>query len=93
MRSPALLGAGGTEHSEVAEDVLQGDAGVAELQLLGGGGHARSALLELAAGADVAVDLHHKGSMGLWRARRNGGMSVPGGLPERPLCTTTGGSV
>ena len=38
----------------------------------GGGGHALSSLLELPAGADVAVNLCHAGSMCLWNSSRNG---------------------
>ena len=44
--------------------------------------------MELPAGADVAVELRQKGNIGLWRVRRNGEMSVPEGLPERPVCGT-----
>ena len=50
----------------------RGYAGLPELQVLGGGVHARSALLELPAGADVAVNLCHAGSIRLWNSPRKG---------------------
>ena len=57
-------------------DVVPGYAGPPELQVLGGGVHARSALLELPAGADVAVNLCHAGSIRLWNSPRKGKVSL-----------------
>ena len=72
MPAAALPGAGGTGGADVAVDVVPRHACTPELQLLGDGGHARSSLLELPAGADVAVNLCHAGSMCLWNSSRNG---------------------
>ena len=51
--SLALLSAGGAGDADVAVDVVQGNAGPPELQLLRGGVHPGDPLLEPAAGADV----------------------------------------
>ena len=91
MPAPALLGARGTGHPDVAEDVGQGDASTTELQLLGRRVHTSDALLELPAGADVTVELTHKLSIRLWDALGNGELSVVWAAPKTPVCATQKG--
>ena len=50
MPAPPLLGASGAGDADVAVDVIQGNAGPTELELLGRGIHARDPFLEPAAG-------------------------------------------
>ena len=70
--SLAPLSTGGAGDADVAVDIGQGHVGSQELQLLGGGIHARDPLLEPPAGADVAENRAHAGSIRLWNASRNG---------------------
>lgn len=57
VSAAALLGVGGSGNANVSVDVGPGNDGSLELQLLGERVHARSSLLDLPAGADVAVNL------------------------------------
>ena len=84
MPDLALPGAGGAGDSDVAEDVFQRDADTTELELLGGGVHARGTLLELPAGTDVAVELRRKFSIRLGCGPGNGEMSAPRTSPKTP---------
>ena len=59
MPTTPLLGTGGAGDSHVSEDVLLGHSHPPELALLGRGVHAGDALLETAAGPDVAVESVH----------------------------------
>ena len=56
-------------------DAVQGNAGPTELQLLEGGIHPRDPFLEPAAGADVAENEGHAGSIRLWNSSHNVKMS------------------
>ena len=88
MSAAALLGVGGSGNANVSVDVGPGNDGSLELQLLGEGVHPRDPFLEPPAGADVAINRGHPGSIGLWNSSRNGEMS---GVAQRsilPVCVT-----
>ena len=71
-RALRSLGARGAGNADVAVDVVPRHACTPELDLLGRLVHYRDdSLLELLAGADVAVNLCHAGSMCLWNSSRN----------------------
>ena len=72
MPSLAPLSTYGAGDADVTVDVGQGHADSPELQLLGGGIHARDPFLEPPAGADAAENRGHAGSIRLWNSSRNG---------------------
>ena len=91
-RQPPLLGAGG---ADVAVDLIPGYARLAELHLLGRGGHPGGTLLEPAAGPDIAVSLHHTGSLRLWHTfygtpSATGECSANRGVPYSPFAEQPG---
>ena len=72
MPSLAPLSTYGAGNADVSVDVGPGNDGSPELQLLGEGVHPRDPFLEPPAGADVAINRGHAGSIGLWNSSRNG---------------------
>ena len=91
-RQPPLLGAGG---ADVAVDLIPGYARLAELHLLGRGVHPGGTLLEPAPGPDIAVSLHHTGSLRLWHTfcgtpSATGECSANRGVPYSPFAEQPG---
>ena len=88
MPATLSLGAGGAGDADVAVDVVQGNVSSAELQFLGRGVHPGDALLEPAAGADVAVNLCHARSISLSNTPLNMEMTVFNPCSILPVCDT-----
>ena len=92
MSAAAFLGVGGAGHSDVAVDVVQGNASPLELQFLGRRIHPEDALLDPAAGPDIPVNLSHTRGLRLWHTSRDRelsafwGCSIPP-FAEQPGCS------
>ena len=76
---PAVPGCRWNRNANVAEQVLPGDAGPPELELLGLGVHPWDAFLESPAGADITVGLWHAPEFTLTqRLPQHGNVSISG---------------